>query len=95
MLDKKVGKVKNDNDQIQVKLNELAIPATTDSKKLSEEISKVEKDKMIVVFSTYQSIDVISDAQKKYKMNSFDLIICDEAHRTTGATFEDQADHIC
>ena len=47
---------------------------------------------MIVVFSTYQSIDVISDAQKKYKMNSFDLIICDEAHRTTGATFEDQAE---
>lgn len=90
--DKKVGKVKNDNDQIQVKLSELAIPATTDSKKLSEEISKVEKDKMIVVFSTYQSIDVISDAQKKYKMNSFDLIICDEAHRTTGATFEDQAE---
>ena len=90
--DKKVGKVKNDNDQIQVKLNELAIPATTDSKKLSEEISKVEKDKMIVVFSTYQSIDVISDAQKKYKMNSFDLIICDEAHRTTGATFEEQAE---
>lgn len=90
--DKKVGKVKSDNDQIQVKLNELAIPATTDSKKLSEEISNKEKDKMIVIFSTYQSIDVISDAQKKYKMNSFDLIICDEAHRTTGATFEDQAE---
>ena len=90
--DKKVGRVNNDNDQIQVKLNELAIPATTDSKKLSEEISKIEKNEMIVVFSTYQSIDVISDAQKKYKMNSFDLIICDEAHRTTGATFEDQAE---
>ena len=90
--DKKVGKVKSDNDQIQVKLNELAIPATTDSKKLSEEISNKEKDKMIVIFSTYQSIDVISDAQKKYEMNSFDLIICDEAHRTTGATFEDQAE---
>ena len=90
--DKKVGRVNIDNDQIQIKLNELAIPATTDSKKLSEEISKIEKNKMIVVFSTYQSIDVISDAQKKHKMNSFDLIICDEAHRTTGATFEDQAE---
>jgi len=88
--DKKVGKVNNDSDQIQVKLNELAIPATTDSKELADEISKVEKNTMIVVFSTYQSIDVISDAQKKFKMKSFDLIICDEAHRTTGATFEDQ-----
>ena len=87
-----VGKVKNSNDQIQVKLNELAIPATTDSKKLSEEILKIEKDKMIVIFSTYQSIDVISDAQKKHKLKSFDLIICDEAHRTTGATFEDQSE---
>jgi len=90
--DKKVGKVKNDNDQIQINLNELAIPATTDSKKLSEEIAKIEKNKMIVIFSTYQSIDVISDAQKKYNMDSFDLIICDEAHRTTGATFEGEED---
>ena len=90
--DIKVGKVKNSNDQIQVKLNELAIPATMDSKKLSEEILKTEKDKMIVIFSTYQSIDVISDAQKKHKLKSFDLIICDEAHRTTGATFEDQSE---
>ena len=90
--DKKVGKIKNDNDHIQIKLNELAIPATTDSKKLAEEINGIEKDKMIVVFSTYQSIDVISDAQKKFSLKSFDLIICDEAHRTTGATFEEEED---
>ena len=25
-------------------------------------------------------------------MRPFDLIICDEAHRTTGATFEDEED---
>ena len=90
--DKKVGKVKDNNDQIQIKLNELAIPATTESKKLAEEINRVEKNKMVVVFSTYQSIDVIAEAQKKFSLNSFDLIICDEAHRTTGATFEDQED---
>ncbi len=41
---------------------------------------------MIVVFSTYYSIQVISDAQKKYALPEFDLIICDEAHRTTGAS---------
>jgi predicted helicase len=43
---------------------------------------------MDVVFSTYHSIDVISDAQKKHGLAEFDLVICDEAHRTTGATFE-------
>lgn len=39
------------------------------------------------MFSTYQSIDVISKAQKKMGEDFlFDMIICDEAHRTTGAT---------
>ena len=88
--DKRVGRTNNDSDQIEIKLNELAIPATTDPKKLAEEISKIKKNKMIVIFSTYQSIDVVSHSQKKFKMDPFDLIICDEAHRTTGATFEDQ-----
>ncbi|UNF41242.1 hypothetical protein MNL09_03870 [Bartonella krasnovii] len=27
---------------------------------------------------------MISDAQKEYDLPEFDLIICDEAHRTTG-----------
>lgn len=45
---------------------------------------------MSVVFSTYHSIAVIHKAQKKYELENFDLIICDEAHRTTGATFENE-----
>jgi predicted helicase len=40
---------------------------------------------LTVIFSTYQSIQAISDAQKK-GLPEFDLIICDEAHRTTGVT---------
>jgi predicted helicase len=40
---------------------------------------------LTVIFSTYQSIQSISDAQKK-GLPEFDLIICDEAHRTTGVT---------
>ena len=40
---------------------------------------------MTVVFSTYQSIDAVSKAQKA-GLPEFDLIICDEAHRTTGVT---------
>ena len=84
--DKSVGKKKPSDDEIVVNLSELAFPATTNSKKLAEQIQGVDKDKMTVIFSTYQSIDVISEAQSKYKLPSFDLIICDEAHRTTGAT---------
>jgi len=45
--------------------------------------------RMTVVFSTYQSIDVIHQAQAQ-GLGRFDLIICDEAHRTTGATLTGQ-----
>jgi len=44
---------------------------------------------MTVVFSTYQSIEVIARAQKVLLKNDFpefDLIVCDEAHRTTGVS---------
>jgi predicted helicase len=49
----------------------------------------------MIVFSTYQSIDVIAKAQKELckleeKWDQFDLIICDEAHRTTGVTLAGQ-----
>ena len=45
---------------------------------------------MSVVFSTYHSIEVIGAAQNEHGLADFDLIICDEAHRTTGATFADE-----
>jgi predicted helicase len=41
---------------------------------------------MRVVFATYQSIDVVAQAQKLAGLEPFDLVVCDEAHRTTGAT---------
>lgn len=44
---------------------------------------------MKVVFSTYQSIDVIYEGYKQCDFE-FDLIICDEAHRTTGAKISDK-----
>ena len=44
---------------------------------------------MSVVFSTYHSIEVIHRAQQGHGLADFDLIVCDEAHRTTGATFGD------
>jgi len=84
--DPKVGKKKPGNDEIIINLSDLAFPATTNPKKLSEQVANADKNNMTVIFSTYQSIDVISKAQKEHKLPSFDLIICDEAHRTTGAT---------
>ena len=86
--DTKVGRRKSSDDKIELNLNDLALPATTDARKLSRQIAKTDKSKMTVVFSTYHSIDVISQSQKKHNLGEFDLIICDEAHRTTGATFE-------
>ncbi|MEQ1903816.1 MAG: type ISP restriction/modification enzyme [Pirellulaceae bacterium] len=89
--DAEVGKKrKADDDVVQTFVHELRYPAVTDAKRLSIEVSKRQDNKhMTVVFSTYHSIGVISDAQRKHKLDEFDLIICDEAHRTTGATFED------
>lgn len=46
---------------------------------------------MIVIFSTYQSLDVVSEAQKA-GLPRFDLIICDEAHRTTGVSLVGQSE---
>ncbi|WP_375633469.1 MULTISPECIES: DEAD/DEAH box helicase [unclassified Bartonella] len=85
--DTQVGKRrKNSDDVAEIDVFDLAFPATTDAAKLAEQVAKSVADKMTVVFATYQSIQVIADAQKNYGLPTFDLIICDEAHRTTGAT---------
>lgn len=90
--DVEVGKKrKKDDDIVQTFAHELRYPATTDAKRLAHEVSKRHDGQhMSVVFSTYHSLQVISEAQNLHGMESFDLIICDEAHRTTGATFDDE-----
>jgi len=73
---------------------DLALPASTDVKNIVRQfhqIGKKENKGMTVVFSTYQSIEVIAKAQKEIchtypHLDEFDLIICDEAHRTTGVS---------
>lgn len=92
--DSEVGKKRKKYDDIvQVFAHELRYPATTKADRLAEEISKRhDSQHMSVVFSTYHSIAVISEAQHKYNLADFDLIICDEAHRTTGSTFSDEDD---
>ncbi len=87
--DSDVGKKrKAEDDAVQVFTHELRYPATTKADRLAAEMLKRhDDDHMSVVFSTYHSIDVISRAQLEHKLAAFDLVICDEAHRTTGATF--------
>ncbi len=89
--DVEVGKKRNkDEDIVETYAHELQYPATTDAKRLAFEMAKRhDADAMSVVFSTYHSIDVVSRAQHLHGMDDFDLIVCDEAHRTTGATFGD------
>ena len=80
--------------KVEDEISDLVLPATTDPDKVYKQfINFRERQKseggMIVVFSTYQSIDVISEVQAKINKREkdsfiFDLIICDEAHRTTG-----------
>lgn len=83
--DTKVGRT-NNNDMTDVAIHDLQIPATTDGKTLVEAMSLRSLDEgMTVVFSTYQSIQAVSEAQRA-GLPDFDLVICDEAHRTTGAT---------
>ncbi len=90
--DSDVGKKrKKDDDTVQTFVHELQYPATTDPRRLAKELDRRhDKKHMSVVYATYQSIDVLSQAQKKYGLPAFDLVICDEAHRTTGAKFEGQ-----
>jgi predicted helicase len=86
--DAQVGQRKSGDDLVDTAVHDLAYPAMTDAQKLTDQdklTAPAAKDKMTVVFSTYHSIQVVSDAQKKHDLPDFDLIICDEAHRTTGA----------
>ena len=86
----KQGKVKNEDDRVQQLNHELQYPATTNAKSLIKALNAQSRDlAMTVVFSTYHSIDVIHQAQQQ-GLGEFDLIICDEAHRTTGASFDDK-----
>ena len=87
-VSKKV-RANGENEGDGYSVTSLALPASTDVNSIVKqlEIARYKKGGMTVVFSTYQSIDVISKAQKKIGADfQFDMIICDEAHRTTGAT---------
>ena len=88
---------KKDDDGIGNQLVELAYPASTDVPTIVRQFDKKRAagaEGMTVVFSTYQSIEKVAEAQRflnQRKAGSavFDLIVCDEAHRTTGVSLSD------
>lgn len=104
-----VAKKTTQNEDESYSTVDLALPASTSVDEIVERLRYAQEnnsDGMTVVFSTYQSIQVISDAQKrilagdrnslfakdKEEFGIFDLIICDEAHRTTGVTLKGSED---
>jgi predicted helicase len=89
-----------DSDAAEIDVTDLAFPATTNTKALIKQWEflqlKIKNRKQTkdnrgtaVVFSTYHSIASIHEAQKR-GLPEFDLVICDEAHRTTSVTLADQ-----
>ena len=71
---------KNDEDS---SLQELEIPVTTDPEAISKALQEPHGDALTVVFCTYHSIRLAEQAQDE-GAPAFDLVLCDEAHRTTG-----------
>lgn len=80
-----------DEDTWESSLRDIPYPASTDPETVFAQMREVTPDSLAVIFSTYQSIQVVSDAQK-LGLPAFDLIICDEAHRTTGMTEQGRQD---
>ncbi len=86
--DSQVGKRKRFmNDVAEIDVTDLAFPATTNAETLAKSVATWDNSTMRVVFATYHSISVIAASQKEHGLSEFDLIICDEAHRTTGVKF--------
>ena len=81
--DKKIGH-KRSKDSEDIFPRDIVHPATTDAETLARYAKQVGSDRCKVVFSTYQSLKVVREAQKKHGLGEFDLIVCDEAHRTSG-----------
>ncbi len=77
-------------------ITDLVIPATTNVNKLINRYKNSDSENTLnLFFSTYQSIEVVSDFQNKMGI-TFKIVICDEAHRTTGVTLagEDESNFV-
>lgn len=73
--------------------NEVEAPVTTDPETIARAVRKAaqaaKSEGLIAVFSTYQSMEKLCLAQEKHDLPDIDLMIADEAHRTTGVVKDD------
>jgi predicted helicase len=76
--------VSDEVDSGDISIADFNVPVTTSTDLISEYLSHNSQHKKII-FSTYQSLDVLAKAMKKARGFVFDLTIFDEAHRTAGA----------
>lgn len=83
------GVGRKDDDSLNETLSEFRYTASTNSCELVKRYCSMPDTVMKTVFSTYQSIEAVHEAQSELGFE-FDLIICDEAHRTTGAKLSNQ-----
>ena len=81
--DQTAGQTKRNRKDADEILVQMPIPATTDINRIQKEYTS-KRCRVNIFFSTYQSIDVISNLAKKCNI-TFDIAICDEAHRTIGS----------
>ncbi|MGN0029309.1 MAG: DEAD/DEAH box helicase family protein, partial [Marinilabiliaceae bacterium] len=79
------GLANDDGDALCESLLDLPIPSTTNPRDAAEVMKGAATAQgLTVIFSTYQSIEVVHEAQAEAGVE-FDLVICDEAHRTAAA----------
>lgn len=76
--------VTDDIDDGDISVSDFNVPVTTSINEINEFVEHQNSRKK-VIFSTYQSLDVLSKSLKSNEFE-FDLVIFDEAHRTAGAT---------
>ncbi len=69
-------------DQIDIDPNELGLPYSTNINDIIKFIKNNKKND-IVIFSTYQSLNIVHKAASRESLK-FDIVFYDEAHRTAG-----------
>ncbi len=82
-------KANQDEDAPEENPNSLALPPTTHAPEIARRIRYYREcfpNDLTIVFSTYQSIAMVEEAQRQLGREDFifNYAICDEAHRTTG-----------
>ena len=87
----------NASDELDDSTVDLALPASTNADSIVRQLDACRAHQgLTVVFSTYQSIEVIATAQALLleqthgAFGTFDFVVCDEAHRTTGVKIAQQ-----